>query len=194
MIGGTKNNVLVTKPSERFQDTHVILIFLVKFENRRVKTLCQDASPERRRDWGVKRSPNSPIYIIPKWLKTFLDSITPAIRSSRGLLSRGRLWYQLVTPTMRLYLPRVRARLRGITALWFSRKKGHLHTIPCNEQEWDKELAYNRHFTKYINKSYIIQRYTHRSDYGTKRKEDNPTARSPIITTGLHYWSTWNAT
>ena len=56
-----------------------------------------------------------------------------------------------VTPTMRLYLPRVEARLRGITALWFCRKKGHLHTIPCNEGEWDKELAYNRHFTQYIN-------------------------------------------
>ena len=38
--------------------------FLVKFEKRRVKTLCQDASPERRRDWGVKRIPNSLIYII----------------------------------------------------------------------------------------------------------------------------------
>ena len=49
-LTGTKNNVLVTKPSERFQDTRVILIFLVKFEKRRVKTLRQDASPERRRD------------------------------------------------------------------------------------------------------------------------------------------------
>ena len=29
--------------------------FLVKFEKRRVKTLRQDASPERWRDWGVKR-------------------------------------------------------------------------------------------------------------------------------------------
>ena len=57
----------------------------------------------------------------------------------------------VVTPSMRLYLPRVEARLRGITALWFCRKKGHLHTIPCNEQEWDKELAYNRHFTQYMN-------------------------------------------
>ena len=44
-----------------------------------------------------------------------------------------------VTPTMRLYLPRVEARLRGITALWFCRKNDHLHTIPCNEQEWDNE-------------------------------------------------------
>ena len=44
-----------------------------------------------------------------------------------------------VTPTMRLYLPRVEARLGGITTWWCCRKKGHLHTIPCNEQEWDKE-------------------------------------------------------
>ena len=58
---------------------------------------------------------------------------------------------------MRLYLPRVEARLGGITAWWFCRKKGHLHTIPCNEQEWDKELAYNRHFTQDINNSYINQ-------------------------------------
>jgi hypothetical protein len=36
--------------------------FLVKFEKRRVKTLRQDASPEKWRDWGVKRIPNSPIY------------------------------------------------------------------------------------------------------------------------------------
>ena len=29
----------------------------VKFEKRRVKTLCLDALPERWRDWGVKRIP-----------------------------------------------------------------------------------------------------------------------------------------
>ena len=91
---------------------------------------------------------------------------------------------------MRLYLPRVEAWLRGITALWFCCKKGNLHTIPCNEQEWDKELAYNRHFTQYINEIIHRSRYTHRSDYGTKIKEDNPTARSLIVPTGLHYWST----
>ena len=56
--GGTKNNVLVTKPSERLQDTRVILnFFLVKFEKRRVKTLRQDALPERWVDWEVKRIP-----------------------------------------------------------------------------------------------------------------------------------------
>ena len=90
---------------------------LVKFEKRRVKTLRQETSPERRRDWGVKRILLSDIY-NPRTQNIFvLDSTTPAIRSSRGLLSRGWLWYQLVTPTMRLYLPRVEARLRGITAL-----------------------------------------------------------------------------
>ena len=49
---------------------------------------------------------------------------------------------------MRLYLPRVEARLRGITAWWFSRKRGNLHTIPCTELERDRGLAYNRHFTQ----------------------------------------------
>ena len=44
--------------------------FLVKFEKRRVKTLCQDASPERRRDWGVKRILLSDIY-NPKTQKNF---------------------------------------------------------------------------------------------------------------------------
>ena len=71
---------------------------------------------------------------------------------------------------MRLYLPRVEARLRGITAWWFCRKKGHLHTIPCNEQEWDKELAYNRHFTQWTYNSYIIQN-THIVRLWTKPKE-----------------------
>ena len=39
----------------------------------------------------------------------------------------------LVTPTMRLYHPRVRARLRGIAAWWFCHKRGNLHKIPCTE-------------------------------------------------------------
>ena len=38
-----------------------------------------------------------------------------------------------VMPTMWLYLPRVEARLRGITAWWFCGKRGNLHTIPCTE-------------------------------------------------------------
>ena len=56
------------------------------------KLLRQETSPERRRDWGVKRILLSDIY-NPKTQNIFvLDSTTPAIRSSRGLLSRGWLW------------------------------------------------------------------------------------------------------
>ena len=90
---------------------------------------------------------------------------------------------------MRLYLPRVGARLRGITALWFCRKKGHLHTIPCNEQEWDKEswltIATSH---KYLNKSYIIQStQIVRLRTNLNGKKTTPNARSPIVPTGLHY-------
>ena len=91
---------------------------------------------------------------------------------------------------MRLYLPRVEARLRGITAWWFCRKKGHLHTIPCNEQEWDKEswltiaTSHNEHIINHT--SFREHTYSPTTDEA-KRKEDNPTARSPIVPTGLHY-------
>ena len=92
---------------------------LVKFEKRRVKTLHQDALPERWRDKGVKRIPKVSDIYNPNWLKNiFLDSTTPAIRSNRGAPKVGEgSDYQLVTPSMRLYLPRVEAWLRGITAL-----------------------------------------------------------------------------
>ena len=66
--------------------------FLVKFEERRVKTSTSGASPERRRDWGVKRMLHSHIYNPKTQKHFFLDSTMPAIRSTRGLLSRGRLW------------------------------------------------------------------------------------------------------
>ena len=75
-----------------------------------------------------------------------------------------------VMPTMQLYLSRVEARPRGITALWFGRKKGHLHTIPCNEQEWDKELAYNRHFTQYINIIIHHPKYNHKDRLRSKSR------------------------
>ena len=92
-----------------------------------------------------------------KWAEVVAIRTIPAgsaVKLIKGLVSRFGVPNRIitdngsVTPTMRLYLPRVEARLRGITALWFCRKKGHLHTIACNEQEWDKELAYNRHFTQ----------------------------------------------
>ena len=59
------------------------------------------------------------MYIIPKWLKTFLDSTTAAKNDQAVGAPKVREGsdYQLVMPSMRLYLLRVEARLRGITAL-----------------------------------------------------------------------------
>ena len=51
--------------------------FFMKFEKRRVKTLHQEAPPERRRDWGVKRILLSDIY-NPKRLKTFCSRLNNA--------------------------------------------------------------------------------------------------------------------
>ena len=85
--------------------------FLVKLEKRRVKTLRQDASPERRRDWGVKRILLSDIY-NPKTQNIFiLDSTTSAIRSSRGLLSRGWFWL----PTCNAHDAAISPTCRGTT-------------------------------------------------------------------------------
>ena len=77
--------------------------FLVKFEKRRVKTLRQDVSPERRRDWGVKRIPNSPIYIILNDSKHFsrLNNANDSIKQGAPKVGEGSD-YQLVTPSMRL--------------------------------------------------------------------------------------------
>ena len=134
------------------------------------KHLRQETSPERRRDWGVKRFLLSDIY-NPKTQNIFvLNSTTSGVRSSRGLLSRGWLWLPTCNTHDAAISPRVEARLRGITAWWFCRKKGHLHTIPCNEQEWDNELAYNRHFTQRTYNSCIIQS-THIVRLRTKPKE-----------------------
>ena len=92
--GGTKNNVLVTKPSEQNQDTRVILKkFLVKFEKRRVKTLRQDALPERWGDWEVKRIPKlSDIYFLND--SKHFSRLNSAANNDQamGLLRSGRLW------------------------------------------------------------------------------------------------------
>ena len=64
---------------------------LVKFEKRRVKTLRQDALPERWRDWGVKRIPNSPIYIILNDSKHFSRHNSAAKNDqAMGLLRSGK--------------------------------------------------------------------------------------------------------
>ena len=87
------------------------LKIIMKFEERRVKTLRQEASPERRRDWGVKRILLSDIY-NPKTQNIFvLDSTTPGMRSSRGLLSRGWLWL----PTCNAHDAAISPTCRGTT-------------------------------------------------------------------------------
>ena len=64
---------------------------LVQFKKRRVKTLRQDTSPEGRRDWGVKRIPNSPIYIILNDSKHFSRHNSAAKNDqAMGLLSSGK--------------------------------------------------------------------------------------------------------
>ena len=58
MSRGTKNNVLVTKPSERFQDTRVILKKnLVKFGERRVKTSTSGVLTRATKGLRSKKNP-----------------------------------------------------------------------------------------------------------------------------------------
>ena len=75
------------------------------------------------------------IFPVPgehDWTKTTGPDIEPPkFHVKKGRKKEKRIKGRFVTPTMRLYLPRVEARLRGITTLWFCHKKGHLHTIPC---------------------------------------------------------------
>ena len=85
--------------------------FLWNLRRGESKLLRQGASPERRRDWGVKRILLSDIY-NPKTQNIFvLDSTTPAIRSSRGLLSRGWLWL----PTCNAHDAAISPTCRGTT-------------------------------------------------------------------------------
>ena len=63
----------------------------------------------------------------------FLDSTRQLIRSSRGAPKVGEGFdYQLITPSMRLYLPRVEARLKGITALKAMSQVMQSSHDPCN--------------------------------------------------------------
>ena len=89
-------------------------------------------------------------------------------------------------PMMQLYLPHIEARLRGIIALSFCR------TIPCNEQEWDKESC----LTIATSHNYMNKALHHpdtikvRLRNQNKRRLPQMLHRSPIVPTGLHYWST----
>ena len=69
--------------------------FLVKFEKRRVKTLRQDALPERWRDWGVKRIPklsdiqflNDPKHFSRHNLATKNDQAMGLLRLGKALIT-----------------------------------------------------------------------------------------------------------
>ena len=65
-----------------------------------------------------KKKSYSPIYIILNDSKHFsrLNNASDSIKQGAPKVGEGSD-YQLVTLSMRLYLPRVEARLRGITAL-----------------------------------------------------------------------------
>ena len=69
--GGTKNNVLVTKPSERFQDTRVILIFFNEIWEEKSQNTTSGCLTRATKGLGSKKKSYSPIYIILR-LKTFL--------------------------------------------------------------------------------------------------------------------------
>ena len=85
--------------------------FLVKFEKRRVKTLCQEASPEQRRDWGVKIILLSDIY-NPIRLKTFcsrLNNVSDSIKHATP--KSGWLWL----PTCNTHNAAISPTCRGTT-------------------------------------------------------------------------------
>ena len=92
---------------------------------------------------------------------------------------------------MRLYLPRVEARLRGITALKAMSQVGNLHTTHVIHmgKRYIVGLQSPLHTITWI-KHYNIQIQS-RSDYGTKIKEEPQMRQGPRSTpTGLHCWST----
>ena len=57
MTGGTKNNVLFTKPTEQNQDTRVILKKLVKFEERKDKTSTSGGLTRATKGLRSKKNP-----------------------------------------------------------------------------------------------------------------------------------------
>ena len=63
MSGGTKNNVLVTRISERSQDTRVILnFFYLKFEERKDKTSTSGVLTRATKGLMSKKNPTLRYY------------------------------------------------------------------------------------------------------------------------------------
>ena len=113
----------------------------------------------------------------------FLESVCVG-KQELGLVSDPS-----ITPTMWLYLPCAGAPLRGITTFRFcARRVIFTQSHVMNKEGTNSWLtiatSHNDHKIKHT--SFRVHTYSPTTDEA-KRKEDNPTARSPIVPTGLHY-------
>ena len=92
----------------------------MKFEERKVKTSTSGNLTRATKGLRSKKNPTLRYIYNPKDQNSFLLDSTTAAKNDQAVgapkVGEGSD-YQLVTPSMRLYLPRVKARLRGITAL-----------------------------------------------------------------------------
>ena len=144
MSGGTKNNVLVTKPSERFQDTRVILKnFSEIWGEERQNIYVRRPHQSDEGGWGVKRILLSDIY-NPKTQNSFLLDSTTA--NNQGVsYGRSRLWlptchaqYATLSKRNSKVPPRIEAHLEGAFARWISLHQHYIidrdtykrHTMP----------------------------------------------------------------
>ena len=76
--------------------------FLVKFEERKVKTSTSGDLTRATKGLRSKKNPTLRYIYNPKTQNSFfLDSTTA--NNQGGSYGRSRLWYQLVTPNMRPY-------------------------------------------------------------------------------------------
>ena len=117
MSGGTKNNVLVTKPSERFQDTRVILKkFSEIWGEERQNIYVRRPHQSDEGGWGVKRILLFDIY-NPKTQNSFLLDSTTANNQGSPMVSRGSDT-NLSRPICDTILKRLEGPTKDRTAYW----------------------------------------------------------------------------
>ena len=95
----------------------------------------------------------------------------------------------VVTPSMRLYLPRVEARLRGITALKAMSQVRQSSHNPCNIEgkkihSWRTIATSHNYKNKALHHPDTIKVRLRNQN---KRRLPQMLHRSPIVPTGLHY-------
>ena len=89
--GGTKNNVLVTKPSERFQDTRVILNFFNEIWEEKSQNSTSGCLTRATKGLRSKKKSYSPIYIVLNDSKHFSRHNSAAKNDqAMGLLRSGK--------------------------------------------------------------------------------------------------------